>query len=67
MAKIKLGIIEKFKIGNLNAKRDWGYAKEYVEAMYLMLQQKKPDEFVIGTGINYSVRFLLRKLLNLPE
>ena len=65
MAKIKLGIIEKFKIGNLNAKRDWGYAKEYVEAMYLMLQQKKPDEFVIGTGINYSVRFFIEETFKL--
>ena len=65
VAKIKLGIIEKFKIGNLNAKRDWGYAKEYVEAMYLMLQQNKPDEFVIGTGKNYSVRYFIEETFKL--
>ena len=43
-------------MGNLSAKRDWGYAKEYVEAMWLMLQQKKPDDFVISTGKSMSVR-----------
>ena len=59
VAKIKLGLIDKFKIGNLDAKRDWGYAKEYVEAMYLMLQQDKPEEFVIGSGKNYSVRYFI--------
>jgi GDPmannose 4,6-dehydratase len=65
VAKIKLGLIESFKIGNLNAKRDWGYAKEYVEAMYLMLQQEIPEEFVIGTGKNYSVRFFIEKTFKL--
>jgi GDPmannose 4,6-dehydratase len=65
VAKIKLGIIDSFKIGNLNAKRDWGYAKEYVEAMHLMLQQSKPEEFVIGTGRNYSVRFFIEETFRL--
>ena len=43
-------------LGNLNARRDWGYAKDYVEGMYLMLQQKKPDDYVLATGKTYSVR-----------
>ena len=43
-------------LGNLESKRDWGFAKDYVEAMWLMLQQKKPDDFVIATGESYSVR-----------
>jgi GDP-D-mannose dehydratase len=55
-ARIKLGIQSKLELGNLEAKRDWGYAKEYVEAMWLMLQQPKPDVFVIATGENHSVR-----------
>ena len=65
VAKIKLGLIESFKLGNLNVKRDWGYAKEYVEAMYLMLQQEIPEEFVIGTGKNYSVRFFIEETFKL--
>lgn len=55
-AKIKLGMQSKLELGNLEAKRDWGYAKEYVEAMWLMLQQPNPDVFVIATGENHSVR-----------
>ena len=43
-------------LGNLNAKRDWGHAKDFVEAMWLMLQQDEPDDFVISTGVQYSVR-----------
>jgi GDPmannose 4,6-dehydratase len=43
-------------LGNLDARRDWGYAGDYVKAMYLMLQQEKPDDFVVGTGENHSVR-----------
>ncbi|NBQ09918.1 MAG: NAD-dependent epimerase/dehydratase family protein, partial [Betaproteobacteria bacterium] len=46
----------KLHLGNLDARRDWGYAKDYVEAMYLMLQQKEPDDFVIATGETHSVR-----------
>ena len=56
VAKIKLGLQRELKLGNLSALRDWGHAKDYVEAMWLMLQQRKPDDFVIGTGKQYSVR-----------
>jgi GDPmannose 4,6-dehydratase len=56
LAKIKLGLQNKLYLGNLEAKRDWGYAKEYVGAMYLMLQQDKPDDYVIATGETHSVR-----------
>lgn len=55
-AKIKSGEQEKVYLGNLDAKRDWGYAKDYVEAMWLMLQQDKPDDYVVATGENHSVR-----------
>ena len=54
--RIKLGLQEKLYLGNLDAKRDWGYAGDYVEAMWLMLQQDKPDDFVIATGETHSVR-----------
>ena len=56
LAKIKLGLQDKLVIGNLDAKRDWGYAKDYVEAMWLMLQQDKPNDYVIATGETHSVR-----------
>lgn len=56
VAKIKKGLQDKLYLGNLDAKRDWGYAKEYVEAMWLMLQQDKPDDYVIATGETHSVR-----------
>ncbi|OGK12422.1 GDP-mannose 4,6-dehydratase [Candidatus Roizmanbacteria bacterium RIFCSPHIGHO2_02_FULL_37_15] len=56
IAKIKLGFSSKLYLGNLDAKRDWGYAGDYVEAMWLMLQQKTPDDFVVGTGKNHTVR-----------
>ena len=55
-ARIKLGLQDKLFLGNLNAKRDWGFAGDYVEAMWLMLQQDKPDDFVIATGETHSVR-----------
>lgn len=54
--QIKLGLKDKLYLGNLEAKRDWGYAGDYVEAMWLMLQQDKPDDFVIATGETHSVR-----------
>jgi len=54
--KIKLGKQDKVYLGNLDAKRDWGYAKDYVEAMWLMLQQDLPDDYVVATGENHSVR-----------
>jgi GDPmannose 4,6-dehydratase len=56
VAKIKLGLLEYLYLGNLDAKRDWGYAKDYVEAMWIMLQQDKPEDFVIATGENHSVK-----------
>jgi GDPmannose 4,6-dehydratase len=56
VANIKKGVQDKLYLGNLDAKRDWGYAKEYVEAMWLMLQQDAPDDYVIATGETHSVR-----------
>ncbi len=56
MARIKLGLQDKVYLGNLSARRDWGHAKDYVEMQWLMLQQDEPDDFVIATGIQYSVR-----------
>lgn len=56
VAKIKLGLQSKLHLGNLEAKRDWGFAGDYVEAMHLMLQQDTPDDYVIGTGQNHSVK-----------
>jgi GDPmannose 4,6-dehydratase len=58
-AKIKLGRQDKLFLGNLDAKRDWGYARDYVEAMWMMLQQDDPDDFVIATGETHSVREFL--------
>lgn len=55
VARIKLGLAKELRLGNLSPKRDWGFAGDYVEAMYLMLQQDKPDDFVIATGENHSV------------
>ena len=56
LARIKLGLQKILYLGNLNAKRDWGHAKDFVEAQWLMLQQEKPDDFVIATGKQHSVR-----------
>jgi GDPmannose 4,6-dehydratase len=53
---IKLGLVEKLHLGNLDAERDWGYAREYVEAMWLMLQREQPEDYVIATGVAHSVR-----------
>ena len=58
-AHIKLGLQDKLYIGNLDARRDWGYAPEYVEAMWLMLQQEEPDDYAIGTGEMHTVREFL--------
>jgi GDPmannose 4,6-dehydratase len=60
-AQIKAGKQDKLYLGNLEAKRDWGYAKEYVEAMWLMLQQDEPDDFVIATGETHSVKEFLEE------
>ena len=61
VARIKKGLQKNIKLGNLNARRDWGHAKDYVEAMWLMLQQNKPEDFVIGTGKDYSVEDFAKK------
>ena len=55
-ARIKEGLQDKLLLGNLNARRDWGYAPDFVEGMWCMLQQKKPDDYVLATGVNHSVR-----------
>jgi GDPmannose 4,6-dehydratase len=55
-AAIRLGLVSELRLGNLDAERDWGYAKDYVEAMWLMLQRDQPEDFVIATGIAHSVR-----------
>ena len=59
LSKIKLGIQKKLTLGNIYAKRDWGHAKDYVEAQWLILQQKKPDDYVIATGKQYSVKYFI--------
>lgn len=56
LARIKLGLQERFSLGNLEARRDWGFAGDYVDAMYRMLQAKKPDDYVIATGKSHSIR-----------
>ena len=63
-ARIKLGLQEKLKMGNLDAERDWGFAGDYVEAMWLMLQQESPEDFVIATGETHTVRRLLEVAFN---
>jgi len=59
VAKIKLGLSDHISLGNLDAKRDWGYAPDYVEAMWLMMQQETPDDYVIATGETYSIKEFL--------
>jgi GDPmannose 4,6-dehydratase len=56
VARIKYGVQQKLFLGNLDARRDWGYAPDYVRAMWLMLQQEKPDDYVVGTGEAHTVR-----------
>jgi GDPmannose 4,6-dehydratase len=65
--RIKLGLQEKLILGNLDAKRDWGYAKEYVEAMWLMLQQDEPDDYVIATNETHSVKEFLEEVFSYLE
>jgi GDPmannose 4,6-dehydratase len=60
VARIKLGLQESLSLGNLDAHRDWGFAGDYVQAMWMMLQQERPDDFVIATGISHSVRDLVQ-------
>src|SRR5689334_17044093 len=59
VARIKLGLADALTIGNLDAQRDWGFAGDYVRAMWLMLQQERPDDYVIATGVSHSVRELI--------
>jgi GDPmannose 4,6-dehydratase len=61
LARIKLGVQQKLYLGNLDAKRDWGFAGDYVEAMWLMLQQDKPDDYVVATGETHSVKEFLNE------
>ena len=61
VAKISLGLENELRLGNLNARRDWGYAPDYVEAMYMMLQHDKPDDFVIATGETHTVKEFCEK------
>ncbi|RWX49048.1 GDP-mannose 4,6-dehydratase [Candidatus Electrothrix communis] len=56
LARIKLGLQDALYLGNLDAKRDWGHAKDYVQMQWLMLQQEKPEDYVIATGVQHSVR-----------
>jgi len=67
VARIKAGLQHKLYLGNLDAKRDWGYAKEYVEAMWLMLQQDQPDDYVIATGETHSVREFLQEAFSCAD
>jgi GDPmannose 4,6-dehydratase len=57
-ARISLGMADKLQLGNLEARRDWGFAGDYVKAMWLMLQQDEPGDYVVATGVNYSIRDL---------
>jgi GDPmannose 4,6-dehydratase len=61
LSKISVGLQEHLYLGNLDAKRDWGHAKDFVRAMWLMLQQEKPEDYVIATGQQYSVREFVDK------
>ncbi len=67
VASIKLGLQKDLVLGNLDAKRDWGHAKDYVEAMWMMLQQKKSEDFVIGTGKMYSVKDFVKTAFSLVD
>ena len=64
VAKIKLGLQKSLYLGNLNAKRDWGHAQDYIKAMWLMLQKKKPTDYVVGTGKTYSVKEFVKIAFN---
>ena len=65
--RIKLGLQEKLYLGNLEAKRDWGHAEEYVEAMWLIMQEEKPDDFVVATGESYAVREFAERVFDYLE
>ena len=61
LAKVKFGLIKNVKLGNIYSKRDWGFSMDYVEAMWKMLQRKKPDDFVISSGKTYTVKDFIIK------
>ena len=67
LCKIKLGLQKKLEIGNIESKRDWGHAKDYVEAMWRMLQKKNPQDYVIATGKNYSVKNFIDRSLKVLD
>ena len=67
VASIKNGKQKKIFLGNLNAERDWGYAPEYVNGMWKMLQEDKPDDFVLATGTTHSVREFVQLAFNFAE
>jgi len=61
VSRIALGLQDRFFLGNLSAQRDWGHAKDYIRAMYLILQQDEPDDYVIATGITTTIREMVEK------
>jgi GDPmannose 4,6-dehydratase len=67
LSRIKLGLEPKLYLGNLEAKRDWGYAKDYVECMWMMLQQEKPDDYVISTGETHSVKEFIEEVCKILD
>ncbi|MCS7165676.1 MAG: GDP-mannose 4,6-dehydratase [Candidatus Calescibacterium sp.] len=67
VCKIKLGLVDKIEVGNIEAKRDWGYAPEYVYGMYLMMNHPNPDDFVLATGEIHSVKELIEKAFSLVD
>src|SRR6266851_8387766 len=67
VARIKLGVIDTLSLGNLDAHRDWGFAGDYVQAMWMMLQQERPDDYVIATGETHSVQDFLERVFELLE
>ncbi len=66
VAAIHLGLQKDLYLGNIDAKRDWGHARDYVESMWLLLQQEKPDDYVIGTGTMHSVREFVERMTGQP-
>ena len=66
-ARIKLGMDQEIRLGNLDAKRDWGHSRDYVRAMWLMLQQDEPEDYVIATGESHTVRDFLETAFNIVE
>jgi len=67
VAKISLGLANDLKLGNISARRDWGYAPDYVEGMWMMLQQKKPDDYVLATGESFSVKDFIEEACNIAS